>query len=143
MARYTAGVRTTATAIGPMFDIRTAATDRIFVLEIGIFSTAATAITAGVIRPLTTGTTSTTTAGQAEDPANPAGTGLIGTAWSVTPTIAATPIYLRRFVTPAAIGNGIIWTFGGVGLVVPASSSLLVWNIAIGPVCDIYVAWDE
>jgi hypothetical protein len=146
MARYSASVRTPAAAAGAAYaDLRTAATDRAFVTEIGIFTSAATATSLGLIRPLTVGTASTTTLGQAEDPGNPAGTATIGSAWSVAPTIAASPIYLRRIALPATQAAGVIWTWPAPGLVVSVSSSLILWNFgaAAGAACDVYIAWDE
>lgn len=146
MARYSAAVRTPAAAAGAAYaDLRSASTDRLFISEIGVFTSAATATSVGLIRPLTVGTVSTTTLGQAEDPGNPAGTGLIGSAWSVAPTIAVTPIYLRRIALPATIAAGVIWTWPAPGLIVPVSSSLILWNFggAAGAACDVYIAWDE
>lgn len=147
MARYSVAVRTPAAAAGAAYcDLRSTSTDRLFIREIGVFTTATTATSVGVIRPLTTGTASTTAAGQAEDPANPAGTGVVGTAWSVAATIAATPLYLRRIALPATIASGVIWTWPeGRELVVPVSSTLLLWNFggAAGSACDVYIAWDE
>ena len=70
-------------------------------------------------------------------------TSVIGTAWSVAPASTAVP--LRRIALPANIGAGFIWTFGGSGLVIPTSSSLVIMNRlgTTGPVMNGYVVIDE
>jgi len=146
MALYSIGVRTAAAATGAAFaDLKSTATDRLFVREIHVYVASAVVLTVGLTRPNALGTQTTPVLGQAEDPADPAATGLTAVAWSVAPTVIATPIYLRRFDAPATIGNGIIWTFGGRGLVVPVSSSLLLWNIGAGagPLLDVVFVWEE
>lgn len=147
MARFSASFRqasgsATGTIIG---DIRSTSTDRLYVVEIGVFATTAVASGVGIIRPNAVGTASATVAGQALDPADPAGTGVLGTAWSSGPTIAGTPIYLRRLSLPAAVGAGAIWNFDGHPIVIPISSSLLLWNHsgATGSPLDWYAVWDE
>jgi hypothetical protein len=127
MARYHVAFTTAAAATNTaLVDIRTASTDRVRVLEIGLFNTAATAATVSVERQTTLGTTSTTVVPQAGEPGDPAATVLIGTAWSSAPASTAVP--LRRMTVPANIGGGVIWTFGYGDLVIPVSSSILVMN---------------
>ena len=52
---------------------------------------------------------------------------------------------VRKAALPAAIGNGIIWTFSDRGLVIPVSSSLLIWNWGAGAnsVLNGYIEWEE
>lgn len=80
MARYHAAFTTraalTATAL---IDIRTTASDRVRVLEVGIFNTAATAVICSVERQTTLGTTSATVIPQAGEPGDAAATALVGT----------------------------------------------------------------
>jgi hypothetical protein len=145
MARYATGFTTTATAAGAAIaDLRTAAGERAYVREIGLFISAATASQIGLYRPSTLGTASTSVTGVPVDPADAAATASIGTAWSVAPAVS-TNVPIRKAMIPAAIGNGIIWTFSDRGLVVPVSSSLLLWNYGAGAnsVLNGYIEWEE
>ena len=144
MARYTCAFATPAAATNAaLFDIRSAAGDRVRVLEIGLFSTAATAVTPSLERSTTLGTTSTTVVPQAEEPGDSAATSVVGTAWSGAPASTAVP--LRRIALPANIGAGFIWSFGGAGLIIPVSSSLVMMNRlgTTGPVMNGYIVIDE
>ena len=145
MARYSCGFTTTATAAGAAIaDLKTTAAERAYVREIGLFLNAATASSIGLYRPSTVGTQSTTVAGQPVDAADAAATALLGTAWSGAPAVS-TNVPLRKAALPAAIGNGIIWTFSDRGLVIPVSSSLLIWNWGAGAnsVLNGYIEWEE
>lgn len=113
--------------------------------EIGIFMTAGTASSFGLIRPNNSPTASTSVLGQAQDPAQGASTVNLDTAWSTAPTIGSN-VYLRQVELPASIGGGVIWTWpNGAGLIVAVSSYLVIWNFGSGtngaPV--IYVVWEE
>jgi hypothetical protein len=137
------------TAAARLAEIRTTATDRLFVREIGVsVGVAGAAPTIGIIRPNAIGVTPTSPkTGQAEDPANPAGTGTSAVAWGTAPTLPGTPIYMRRVTLPAALGAGWVWSFEPEGLVVPVSSSLLIDLVAISAAVataiDFYVRWWE
>ena len=148
MARYELGVTTPAAAAGAAYlDIRTGANDRVSILEFGMFTTAATATSFGLIRPATIGTASTSQAAVSGDAATPNATSatVIGTAWSAAATISGTPAYLRRMTAAGNIGSGAIFTWPLYGLTVPVSSSLLVWNFgaAAGAACSAYVVFEE
>jgi hypothetical protein len=110
-------------------------------MEIGLFLAAATASTFGLGRPQAIGVTPTSpvTVLQ-EDPGDPAGTVQTALAWGTAPTVPLQ--FFRRISLPATIGTGVIWTFPR-GLVIPISSSLVVWNITATGVADIYVVIDE
>lgn len=144
MARYTVGITAAAAAAGaPYMDIRTTATDRAFLLELGIFVSTAVASSVGLVRSTAVGTASTTSALRPEDSGDPAGTALAGSVWSANPTLDT--VYLRRANFAANIGAGVIWTFGGRGLVIPVSSSLVIANFgaAAGAALNIYAVIDE
>lgn len=149
MARYELAVRTPAAAAGaPYATILPASGQRMRIMEIGISLSAATASSVGVIRTLTAGTATTSQIGAAADAADSAAVGAIGTAWSTAPTIAATPVYLRRFTTAAAIGPAVIFTWPLDQPLVAtngATTSLVLWNFgaAAGSALDVYVAWLE
>ena len=70
MALYSIGVRTTSGTTGTAaWEIRSSSTDRLFIVEIGIFLAAATASTYGLGRPAAIGITPTSPVTvQAEDP---------------------------------------------------------------------------
>lgn len=149
-ATYSAAVRSPSlTAAGVLADIRTTATDRVFLRELGVsVGVAGAAPTVGIVRPSTIGTASTTAAGQPDDVADPAATAVMGSAWSGAPTLAATPIHLRRVTLPASLGAGWVWTWPpGEELVVPISSSLIVYLIglsaATATAVDVYARWVE
>lgn len=145
MARYSIGVVTAATAAGaPIVALRASATERLYLKECGFFPDAATVSAIGLIRAAAVGTATASALGQPEDPGDTAGTGNVDTTWSTAPTIAATPLYLRRIRFPANVGAGVIWTFPERGLVVPAGGALLAWNYgaAANPVLNAYFVWD-
>src|SRR3954468_13299108 len=112
MPLYTHAARTTTVTTGvATWEMRSTSTDRLFIVEIGIFLGAATASTFGLGRPAAIGVTPTTPVTvQAMDPGDPAGTGTTAVAWGTAPTAPTSAIYLRRVGLPAAIGNGVIWT---------------------------------
>jgi hypothetical protein len=142
MAIYSLASRTSATAIGTCWELRSTATDRLFIREIGITLATAVASTFGLGRPAAIGVTPTSPVTVlAMDPGNPAGTGTNALAWGTAPT--APVAFLRRIGLPATIGAGVIWSFGGQGLVVPVSSSIVVYNITLNGTADIYVDIDE
>ena len=145
MARYSLGFSTPAAAAGAAFAVlRTAASERAFVREIGLFLNAATASSIGLIRASSTGTPSTSVLGQAMDAADAAATVNVDTAWSGAPTIGSN--YLRKITLPAAIGNGVIWTFGERnGLCLPVSAGLVIWNYggSAASVLNGYIEWEE
>jgi hypothetical protein len=144
MARYSAAVTTPAAAAGAAFaTIHSVATDRPRILEIGAFCNAATASSLQLIRPNNTPVASTSVLGQAEDPADPAATANVDTAWSTAPTIGSN-IPLRRALLPATAGAGVIWVFQN-GLFIPVSSWLVLWNYGAGAgsALSLYVVWDE
>ena len=146
MGVYSASIITPAAgANAPFADLRNGASQRLYVREIGVFTTAATATSVGLVRPATFGTASTTTAGQQEDPADTNSAALIGCAWSTAPTLTAAPVYLRRVVLPAQIGAGVIWTWPDEALVVPVSSAIALWNFAgaAGSALAVYLRWEE
>lgn len=144
MARYSLRTRTTVTTSGAAaYELRTAATDRGYLMEMGIFIGAATASTFGLGRPAAIGVTPTSPVTVlAEDPADPTGTLTTAVAWGTGPTAPAN--FLRVVALGAVIGAGIIWGFGPKGIVIPVSGSLVLWNItANSAVTDIYVVIEE
>lgn len=145
MASYSVGVVTPAASAGAAYaTIHTAATDRCKILEIGAFCNAATSSSIGIVRASNTPVATTSTLGQAEDPAEAAATVNVDTAWTTAPTVGAN--FLRRFVSQAAIGSGVIWTWpSDKPLVLNVSTWLVVWNYGglAGSALSLYVKFDE
>lgn len=143
MARYSLASRTSNVTTGnACWELRSSSTDRLYVREIGITLAAATATTLGLGRPAAIGVTPTSPVTVLPmDTGDPAGTGTVALAWGTGPTIPTQ--FLRRIGLPATIGAGIIWTFSDRGLVVPVSSSLILWNLSATGVSDVYVEIDE
>lgn len=134
------GVRTSNGTTGECaWEILTGATPgRVKVIELGFFLAAATATTVGLGRPQAIGVTPTSPVDfQVEDPNDVLATGVVQSAlaWGTKPTIPLA--FLRRIALPATIGTGVIWTFPE-GLVIPVSSSLILWNLATNSVLDAY-----
>jgi hypothetical protein len=142
MAIYSLANRTTSTtSAAACLEIRTTATDRPRLMELGITISAATASVFGLGRPAAIGTTPTTPVTVlAEDTGDPAGTITTALAWATAPTVPAN--FFRRVSLPATVGAGIIWTFPR-GLVIAVSSSVVVWNITTNSLADIWIVVDE
>jgi hypothetical protein len=144
MALYNFGVLTTGTASGAAaWEIRTSANVRARIMEIGIFLNAATASIVGLGRPAAIGLTPTSPVDfLPEDPADTTVSGAVQSAlaWSTGPTVPTN--FLRRIGLPATIGTGIIWTFPR-GLVIPVSSSIVLWNLALNSAFNAYAVIDQ
>lgn len=143
MGLYELGFLTTTVTSGSnAFEFRAGA-DPCYIREIGLFLNAATATTIGLGRPANTvGAGGTVALGQAnvsDDSAAVGGVVLSG--WTTTPTQPTN--FLRRGGLPAAIGNGLIWTWAERGLRVKQATSLVLWNLAANGALNGYVIWEE
>lgn len=149
MARFTSAYRTTgaATNLLPMASIYATAGVRPRVVEVGVFNTTVTAVNVALCRLTTAGTSTAVSTGTYEDDNSQAAFATPRNTHSSTgPTIAG---ILRSADLGAAIGSGVIWTFGGgktPGLVIPNTTGdgigLYTPN-GTGQICDIWWAWDE
>jgi len=87
-------------------------------------------------------------AGQAEakhDPASASAGCTAFTTHAADPTSGAIDLGYR-IVLGAAIGSGIIWTFGDSGLVIPVGTTNgigIIVATGTGQICDAYMVWDE
>ncbi|MCA1670404.1 MAG: hypothetical protein LC793_24095 [Thermomicrobia bacterium] len=151
MALYSATARTLAAAAytaggvsAAYVNLRPVSTDRVYLREIGIFNTTATAIPIALIRATGMGVATTSNLGQAEDPAAPASTANLDSAWSTNITAGAAVTILRRAMIGAGIGNGVIWMWGPNECVLTNLNSLALINpIGTGQVLDVYFRWDD
>lgn len=119
---------------------RTPATVRPKVLEISIVQATATAQSLGLGRPQAIGVTPVNVLFQRDEPNDPASVINGSLSWATSPTVPL--IFHRRWNSAATIGVGIVWTFPR-GLVIPISSSLVVWNITASVANDISCVLDE
>lgn len=142
MAVYSLANRTTNVTINNTnWTLIAAATDRLYLMELGVWMAAATASVLGFGRPAAVGITPTTPITLlAEDSGAPAGTGQTALAWSTLPT--APTNYNRRMNLPATIGAGIILTFPR-GFIVPVSGNAVTHNISATGVMDIHVVCED
>jgi len=142
MSIYAISNRTVGVGSGAAgLEIRTTATERAKILEITITMAAATASLFGIGRPQAIGVTPTTPVTVIpEDFAEPAGSTQTALAWATPPTVPL--FFFRRINLPATIGAGRVITFPR-GLVIPVSSSLVIWNLAANGVSDIDIVLDE
>lgn len=142
--KVTLGVRTAdGTDAAAAWEIRTGSTPgRAKLLEIGFCLAAATASIIGLGRPQAIGDTPTTPVDfLPEDPNNVLASGVIQSAlaWGTGPTVPTA--FLRRIGLPATVGVGVIWTFPE-GIVIPVSSSIVLWNLGTNSVLDAYAVLD-
>jgi hypothetical protein len=138
MADRTSNVTTAAAN----FEIRTTSTDRAFIKQIKVTLVTAAATVLGIGRPAAIGVTPTSPKTVLPyDSAGPAGTATTAVAWGTGPTVPAN--YFERVSFPATIGAGFVWEFREPGLMIPVSSSLIIWNILGGATLDVSVLLDE
>lgn len=146
MPRFSAGVRTGAGSTTlPIISLYAAAAVGGKVREISVFNTTAVAVALHVVRLAAVGTQGTGLAEAKHDPATAAAGCTAFTTHTVDPTSGA--IHLGYCVSlGAAVGSGIIWTFGDTGLVIPVGTSNgigVIVSTGTGQVCDASVTWDE
>lgn len=143
MALYRLGSRSSGTATGAAcWELRASATDRPRIRELKVSCATAVAAALGLGRPAAIGVTPTSPVlCQPFDPNEPAATASVALAWATGPTIPTN--FLDRLSLPATIGAGYVWTFDRGELIVPASGSLILWNLALNPTFDIGVVIEE
>ena len=133
---------TGVTAANAAFEFRAGA-QTCFVYELGLFLNAATASILGLGRPANNGSVAGGTVGvgqNIDEDGAAALAGIVLSGWTTAPT--APTNFMRQIGLPAAIGNGIVWSWPR-GLRVKAARSLVVWNIATSSALRYYVAWEE
>ncbi len=150
MGRFSAGARTTAgTVLRPMMSLYSGAASTGRLREVGVFNTTATALEIFLTR-LTTGTNQG--AGLTESRHDIKGPPALCTAFTTHDGDETLGEDLgHRAVLGAAIGSGIIWTFGDSGLVIglPDAVELITNGIGVilatgtGQICQTYFVWDE
>ena len=142
MALASLALRTTTftATTSACWELRSAASVRPKVLELSIIQATGTACSYGLGRPQAIGVTPVNVLMQRDDPNDAAATSNGSLSWGTSPTVPL--IYHRRWNSAATIGVGVVWTFPR-GLVIPASNSIVIWNITTTVACDVNVATDE
>lgn len=144
MGRYSAGARTSIGSTSlPIFSLYAVAGSGGKLVEVGVFNTTATAVSLKLSRLDSAGTKPAALTDNEYDQNGPVALCLAHNTHTAGPTIDEE---INRTVLGAAIGSGVIWTFGGGGLVIPlgvANGIGLVVSTGTGQVCDVYFVWDE
>jgi hypothetical protein len=110
--------------------------------EVGIFNTTSTASAVALVRftnATGVGSALTKTDWDAESPA-------ICSAYAGHTADGAVGAAIRQASLPAAVGGGVIWTFGDSGLIVPkgtANGIGIIVPTGTGQIVDFYYDWDE
>lgn len=150
MSRYSAGVRTSAGSTTlPIISIYSGAAYTGVVREIGVFNTTATAVELYLVRLTTTGTQGAGLTEARHNQKKIVGACTAFTTHTVLPSLGEDLGY--RGVLGAAIGSGVIWTFGDDGLLVSVSDAVeavdngigVVVENGTGQICQAYIVWDE
>jgi hypothetical protein len=144
MARCSVGGRTSAVptaARGPSL-YATAASGSLYVVEIQVFNTTSTAcaLSIGVATAAGTQGAALTEVNESDQSHT-----VLGTAFN-THTADATLTNTRHASLGAAIGAGMVWTFGGPGLHIPEGTGngvVITCHTGTGQHLDFSILWDE
>ena len=150
MARYSAGVLTTAgTTLQPLISLYSSAATSGVLREVGLFNTTATAVALFLSRITAKGTQGTELTQAAHNPKKQQALCQAFTTNTVNATLGDDLGY--RTVLGAAVGSGIIWTFGDDGILIGLPDAIdtiengigvLVEN-GTGQALQAYMVWDE
>jgi hypothetical protein len=146
MARFSGGFKAggAGTTALPMASLFAAAAVRPRVREVGVFNTTTTAFTVGLRKATVVGGTHTAREELPEDdPSSTAVATLFDVDTGTAPTLTTGNI--RTAELGGAIGSGVIWTFGGNGLVIPdgTGNGVCIIGITTPQICTVYFVWDE
>lgn len=147
MARFSAGgiASAAATSTLPAVTIAAAAGSGGRIREIGIFNTTTTAFYASLRKFSTAGTRGAAVNSIAQSVISAAAACTIADAnTSTAPTLVNGTV--RIATLPAAIGGGVIWTFGDSGLELAAGTGNMFGILCpsgTGQVFTYYIDWDE
>ena len=145
MARFSIAGRstvagTTLRAIASLFAV---ASRTMKLREVGVFNTTSTALAVALVR-FTNATG--VGAGLTEVAYDEAGPAPNGTGFAGHTADGAVGSAIRQASLPAAVGGGVIWTFGDTGLIVAAGTANgigIICPTGTGQILDYYFDWDE
>jgi len=126
-----------------MLSLFGATTVRPVIREVGVFNTTVNAVQVALVRFTNATGVGTGLTETAEDPADRAANATIFAGHTADGGVGGT---LRIASLGAAIGSGVIWTFGDKGLVVNQATADGVGIVTLtgtGQICDCYFVWDE
>jgi hypothetical protein len=111
--------------------------------EIGATNTTSSALSIAVARfTNATGVGAGLVEGGEDDPLKVA----VATVFAGHTADGAIGAILRQATIGAAVGAGVIWTFGGNGLEIPEAATAgvgIITPVGTGQICDLYIVWDE
>lgn len=146
MARFAIAGRSTvagATTLRPLASVYATTGVRPRIMEVGIFNTTATAVAVAVSRITGTGTQG---AGLTEVSVSDTAQAAIATAFAGHTADVTTATPVRQATLGAAVGSGVIFTFGYIGLTIPNSATdgvAITIPTGTGQICDYYIEWEE
>jgi hypothetical protein len=143
--RYAHGSRSTVvgTASRSMLSLFAVTGCRPRVREVGVFNTSTSPLAVAVARFTTATNVGSGLAETGED--DPAQTAL-ATVFAGHTGDGGVGGVVRQASLGAAVGAGVIWTFGGNGLEIPNTTGDgvgLITPTGTGQLCDCYIVWDE
>ena len=148
MPRFTAagrGVTNLPTTVaGPC--VIGSANAQLHIREVGVFNTTATAVAVGLMRGSTAvgvGVGAVTVSKWNKDAVGTNSTAFTSNTGGTSPTSDGV---FGRAALGAAIGSGMVWTFGEEGLIVPnltTASFHIVCPTGTAQFLDFYIVWDE
>lgn len=148
MSRYSAAWRTTGAGSTtlPIGGLMSVAGCRPRLVEVGIFNTTTTACAVALRRVTAAGTSGAAQTAVYESDPSQAALATPKDTWTVAPTFVTGN--LRTGSLGAAVGSGVIWTFGGPsnGLVIPNTTGdgvVISVLTGTGQICDVSLTWDE
>jgi hypothetical protein len=146
MPRCSATVRpaTAGDTTHPMASIYATAGVRPVLREVGVFNTTAVAVAVGLCRLSSTGTVGAAATEVAEDDDSHTVLATVaGTHTSTAPTAGA---FFRVADLGAAIGSGVIWTFGANGFIIDNATTAgvgVMCTAGTSQICAVTFVWDE
>jgi len=145
MSRYSGSLRTGAgTATLVMASLYAAATAAAKLKEVHVFNTTVTAVSLKLMRLNTAGTKpAAITDNEYDHSISPPALCTVHNTHTVAPTLGEE---IKRVALGAAIGSGVIWTFGDNGILVPlgvANGVGLILSTGTGQICDAVFVWEE
>lgn len=149
MARFSAAFVSTGagSATLPLGSMWSTAAVRPRLVEVGVFNTTSTAVRISLARfSGGTGTKGAAVTAVYENDNSQSPVATVANTHTVTPTTISAA--LRTADLGAAVGSGVIWTFGGgrtEGLILPNTTTdgIGIVSIGTGQICDINFTWDE
>jgi hypothetical protein len=145
MSQYTFGMRSTVvgTSLRAMMSLFSVAGSGARLREVGVFNTTTTGLAIAFVR-FTNATG--VGAGQAEGEYDENLPPPLSTIFAGHTADGGVGQVLRQASLGAAVGSGVIWTFGGSGIIIQlgtANGLGIITPTGTGQLCDLYFDWEE